>query len=271
MTDANYPVVTLVGESRNDELVVEEPLEIRLIHGPLQRRLRSRLTVTMRTPGHDADLAMGLLASEGIITARSDVIDITPMQEENVLRVDLAPGVVVDREKLDRMFAATSSCGLCGKTMLDSIEMHCDPIATKMTVSATVIGELPRTVRDAQPMFNRTGGVHAAALFNASGELLLIREDVGRHNAVDKVLGAELIAGGTDRERILFVSGRAGFELVQKAAMLGVPVMVAVGAPTTLAVDLAERVGLTLVGFVRDGRGNCYSHSGRIATHREKV
>jgi FdhD protein len=149
--------------------------------------------------------------------------------------------------------------------MLDAIESTCEPIQSTLTVPMAVIHELPRRLREAQPTFARTGGLHAAALFDASGTLLSVREDVGRHNAVDKVLGAEFRAGRAQlRDRILLVSGRAGFELVQKAARFGVPVMGAVGAPTTLAVDLAKRVGLTLLGFVRDGRGNCYSNRQRL-------
>lgn len=251
------------GEVHDDCLAVEEPLEIRLVHGPLAKRMRQSLTVTLRTPGYDSDLACGLLFSEGLITDRGDILSMT--SEANVIRVELAPHVVLDKTRAGRTFASTASCGLCGKTLIASIEADCESIQSSLVVPMAVIHRLPAPLREAQPSFDRTGGLHAAALFDAIGTLRNVREDVGRHNAVDKVLGAELQAGRTIlNDRILLVSGRAGFELVQKAARFGVPVMAAVGAPTTLAVELAQRLGLTLLGFVRDGRANCYSHPHRL-------
>lgn len=244
---------------RDEVLAVEEPLEIRLVYGPASKRMRHRLTVTLRTPGQDEDLALGLLFSEGIIDAASDVIGLT--LEENNLRIELAPDVELDLDRLGRTFASTASCGLCGKTMLNAL--HADPIESALVVPLGLLQDLPRRLREAQPTFARTGGIHAAGLFNADGQLLFVREDIGRHNAVDKVIGAALKE--SHRECILVVSGRAGYELVQKAARFGVPIMVAVGAPTSLAVERAERAGLTLLGFVRDGRGNCYCHPQRIA------
>lgn len=247
---------------RDDCVAVEEPLEIRLVHGPAANRSRTRLTVTLRTPGHDDDLAMGLLVSEGLIAEAGEVLGME--SKENILRVELAPDVDVKVERLGRTFASTASCGLCGRTMLDALEEICEPVKSNLAVPLAVIQSLPRTLREAQPSFERTGGLHAAGLFDGAGNLHAVREDVGRHNAVDKVLGASL--GSPLGERILLVSGRAGFELVQKAARFGVPVMVAVGAPTSLAVELAQRTGVTLIGFLRDEHGNIYTHPERLAT-----
>jgi len=257
-------VTTLAGAARADALAIEEPLEIRLGHGPLTRRSRTRLTITLRTPGCDRELVFGLLLSEGVIHDAADVIAIDAVGP-NLLHVDLAPTVAVDPTQFQRSFASTSSCGLCGRTMLDAIEAACEPVASTLIVDVQIIHRLPGKLRAAQLQFAQTGGVHAAGLFDAEGGLLSVREDVGRHNAVDKVLGAELAAGRCRLpDRVLVVSGRAGYELVQKAARFGVPVMAAVGAPTTLAVDLAHALGVTLLGFVRDGRGNCYSHPERL-------
>lgn len=263
MTEKCFPVTRFDGARltvREEMLAVEEPLEIRLVHGPATRRLRQRLSVTLRTPGHDEDLARGLLFSEGIIAAPGDIL--TMACDENILRVELSPNVDVDFEKLARTFASTGSCGLCGKTMIEALETECASINSQLQVPLSVIQGLTLKLRNAQPAFECTGGLHAAALFDVSGDLLSVREDVGRHNAVDKVLGAAL--GRSMSANILLVSGRAGFELVQKAARFGVPVMVAVGAPTPLAVELAGRTGLTLVGFVREDRGNIYTHNHRI-------
>lgn len=250
---------------RQDELACEEPLEIRLRHGPPDQRQRTRLTITLRTPGEDAELATGLLFSEGIIESTDDILSIEPSREPSILLVDLNPRVRIDRERIARTFPATASCGVCGKSMLEALEASCDAISSPMTVAMPLIHNLSRQVLDAQPAFAATGGLHAAALFEPQGGMLRVCEDVGRHNAVDKVFGHEIRNGRTRlSDRILFVSGRAGFELVQKAARMGIPVMVAVGAPTTLSVALAERFGLTLLGFVRDGRANCYTHPGRL-------
>lgn len=250
---------------RMDELACEEPLEIRLRHGPPDQRLRTRLTITLRTPGEDAELATGLLFSEGVIESTDDILSITPSREPSILHVDLDPRVEIDRMRIARTFPATSSCGVCGKSMLEALEANCEPVSSPMTIAISVVHDWPKRVREAQPAFAATGGLHAAALFDPHGKLVRVCEDVGRHNAVDKVLGHEIRKGRTRlNDRILFVSGRAGFELVQKAARLGIPIMVAVGAPTTLSVALAERFGLTLLGFVRDGRANCYTHPERL-------
>jgi FdhD protein len=250
---------------KSDSLAVEEPLEIRLGFGPANDRSRKAVSVTMRTPGHDAELAVGFLFSEGILTDAADVLDVVSDVAGNVVRVDLRPGVVVDFARLERHFYTTSSCGVCGKTSLDAVETVCEPISGHFRVPASVIHALPARLRESQPTFDLTGGLHAAAFFDASGKLLAVREDVGRHNAVDKLIGSAFRANETPlRDRILFVSGRAGFELIQKAAIAGVHVFAAVGAPTSLAVELAQRVGMTLLGFVRDGRFNVYAGEERV-------
>lgn len=256
----------VAGTERPDLLAVEEPLEIRLGFGPAENRSRKAVSVTMRTPGHDAELAVGFLFTEGLLADPADVLAVVPAATgENIIRVDLRPGVEPDLGRLDRHFYTTSSCGVCGKTSLDAVEQACDSLPAGPVVPAAVIHALPGRLRDAQPTFARTGGLHAAALFDPAGALLGVREDVGRHNAADKLIGREFSAGRVPLAgRVLFVSGRASFELVQKAAMAGVPVFAAVGAPSSLAVDLAARVGMTLLGFVRDGRFNIYAGAERI-------
>jgi len=262
------PVAAVAGiECREkwDHVAVEEPLAIQLISGPLRDRQRITISVTMRTPGHDADLAAGLLLSEGIVHERNQILAIDA-RGVNQVRVDLHPDVPVDHSRLDRRGYTSSSCGVCGKTSIDAVEVACDgPRTGGSPILADVVHALPERLREAQPAFASTGGLHAAALFDCGGQLLSIREDVGRHNAVDKLLGAELLAGRLPlAERLLFVSGRASFELVQKASIAGVPLFAAVGAPSSLAVQLAQRFGVTLLGFVRDGRFNVYAGVERI-------
>lgn len=255
-----------VGTEKSDRLAVEEPLAIRIAYGPLRSRRRTTISITMRTPGHDDDLAAGLLFVEGVVADPEQILRIEKGRSENAIRVDLHPEVAVDLSRLDRRGYTTSSCGVCGKTSIDSVEAACEgPRPGGAPIPAAVIHALPDSLRAAQPTFTQTGGLHAAALFDCAGNLLAVREDVGRHNAVDKVLGAEFRAGRVPLDgRILFVSGRASFELIQKAAMAGVPVFAAVGAPSSLAVSLAARLGVTLLGFVRDGRFNIYSEPGRL-------
>lgn len=249
-----------------DRIAVEEPLEIRLGHGPLQNRQRTAIAVTMRTPGHDAELAIGFLVSEGLLTERADLLDVVPF-EPNAIRVDLKPGVAANLDRVDRRGSITSSCGVCGKTTLDAIEAEgVAPVPSGPTVDAEIIHGLTAKLRGAQPAFDSTGGLHAVGLFDPAGELLVLREDVGRHNALDKVIGNEFLTGRFPlRDRILFASSRASFELVQKAAVVGAPMFAAVGAPSSLAVMMAERFGMTLLGFVRDGRFNIYAGRERIA------
>jgi FdhD protein len=263
------PVVTVANHQRRtaaDSLAVEEPLAIRVSHGPLTARQRSAISITMRTPGQDADLAAGYLFAEGVVASPEQILAIEPSLIENAIRVELHPEVSLDLHHLDRRGVTTSSCGVCGKTSLDAIEAVCDGPRRGGVVKADVIHGLSAKLREAQPAFEHTGGLHAAALFDLNGELLSVREDVGRHNAVDKLIGAEFRAGRTPlHDRILMVSGRASFELIQKAAVAGVPVFAAIGAPSSLAVSLAESIGITLLGFVRDRRFNIYTRPERIA------
>jgi len=246
---------------RDDELAHEEPLEIRVGGRPV--------SVTMRTPGHDAELAAGFLFTEGVIAGRRDLFRIAYCDRhdrDNVLNVLLAPGVPVDLARLTRHVFASSSCGLCGKATIEAVRRACPPVGPGAAIDATVLGALPRRMRAAQPTFERTGGLHAAAIFDASGRLVVLREDVGRHNAVDKVVGHCLHAGPFPLDgHVLLVSGRASFEIVQKALAARLPIVAAISAPSSLAVALAAESGQTLVGFLRDGRMNVYAHAGRIA------
>ena len=252
----------------DDLLVTEEPLEIRLGHGPEHDRKEVRLSVTMRTPGHDAELALGFLYTEGIVSGPAEVMRVTyceNVKEEergNVVRAELHPSVEIDPVKWQRNFYTTSSCGVCGKSSIEAVHAQCtQPLGAMPRLDHAVITQLPERMRAAQTVFKHTGGIHAAALFDAKGELLLLREDVGRHNAVDKVVGAMLNARRSPDSCVLLVSGRAGFELVQKCAVAGIPAMAAVGAPSSLAVQLARNSGMLLIGFLRGERFNVYSGS----------
>jgi FdhD protein len=246
--------------SAPDELAPEEPLEVRVRGRPV--------SVTMRTPGHDAELAAGFLLTEGIIRSRGDVLRIEPCgrnEDGNLLNVVLAPEVHVDFEKLTRHVFASSSCGLCGKATIEAVRSTFPRVESDVTVDAETLVGLPEVMRRAQSSFDRTGGVHAAALFDSDGALLVLREDVGRHNAVDKVLGFALLNNMMPLDRrVLLVSGRSSFEIVQKALAGRVPVVAAVSAPSSLAVEFARESGQTLVGFLRQGRMNVYSHADRI-------
>ena len=258
-----------------DLLVAEEPLEIRLSYGKPPHRKQKSISVTMRTPGHDFELALGFLYSEGIIQGYSQVQEIRycldvkdPAEEENVVLVYLQPEVELDLKRLERHFYTSSSCGVCGKTSIEAVGAQgCSifPETDQTWLTSELIYRLPQLARAQQTVFKHTGGIHAATLFDAKGNLLLQREDVGRHNAVDKVIGARLTAENlTAENQILLVSGRAGFELVQKTIAAGIPVMAAVGAPSSLAVKLAREFGLTLIGFLREDRFNVYSEELRI-------
>jgi FdhD protein len=250
--------------TRRDSLATEEPLEIR-VGG-------ARVAVTMRTPGADFELAAGFLFAEGIVSSARDVAAIRYCtdgeQNYNVVDVVLAPGAAWDPASLAaRAFAVTSACGVCGKASIEeALGPACPRISSDLTVSPEVILALPDRLRAAQAVFDRTGGLHAAALFTAEGELVRLREDVGRHNALDKLVGAALLNGELPLSRgIVLASGRLSFELAQKAARAGVPVLAAVSAPSSLAVELAESVGMTLAGFVRGSRFNVYAGGARIA------
>ena len=240
------------GEPEQDQIAVEEPLEIR-VNG-------QAVAVTMRTPGHDEDLALGFLISEGFSPSSARLTDDL---SANTVEVE-AEGADFDR--LKRNFYTSSSCGVCGKGALEAVAVDAPRVEGELTVPAGLVAELPDRLGAAQPTFAATGGLHATGVFAAAGELLCIREDVGRHNAMDKAIGWALGAGLLPLEdKLLCVSGRLSFELVQKAVVAGCPIVVAVGAPSTLAVDLARDRGVTLCGFVRDGRVNVYSEPWRIA------
>ncbi|MFF7403244.1 formate dehydrogenase accessory sulfurtransferase FdhD [Streptomyces murinus] len=259
--------------TRPDTLVAEEPLEIRLNGKPL--------AITMRTPGDDFALAAGFLVSEGVLAAASDLQNIVycagaiadGSNTYNVVDVRTAPGVSLPDFTLERNVYTSSSCGLCGKASLDAVRTTTRwPIADspRLRVTPAFLAELPERLREAQRVFDRTGGLHAAALFTEDGELLDIKEDVGRHNAVDKLVGRALQNGELPLSRtVLLVSGRASFELAQKAVMAGIPMLAAVSAPSSLAVDLATETGLTLVGFLRGSSMNVYAGDDRIVLSEE--
>lgn len=253
-----------------DLLAVEEPLEIRLRDG--RGELRS-VAVTMRTPGHDRVLALGFLYSEGILFDLDQVQQVahratfSPEGAGNVLEVTLRAGELVDWGRLQRNFYTTSSCGVCGKASLDAVTQQLPPFMPRpsWTVPAHLLCSLPEKLREAQRVFGQTGGLHAAAVFSPEGELLILREDVGRHNAMDKLLGEALQRGLLPlQEHPLLVSGRASFELVQKALMGGIELMAAIGAPSSLAAELAADHGMTLAGFLSGHRFNIYSGQQRI-------
>lgn len=253
--------------TRPDTVVVEEPLELRVNGTPL--------AVTMRTPGADIELAQGFLLTEGVIADRDDIasirycnsVDDNGRNTYNVLDVDLAPGIALPETGLERNFYTTSSCGVCGKASLDAIRQltRHSPAGDCVVVDPAALSAMPDTMRSAQAVFDRTGGLHAAALFTPTGELLALREDIGRHNAVDKIIG-----WATENNRIpgsgtvLLVSGRASFELAQKAVMASIPILAAVSAPSSLAVDLADESGMTLVGFLRGNTMNVYTNHQRV-------
>ena len=256
-----------VRSERPDTLAAEEPMEIR-VAGPGQAA--KSVAVTMRTPGGDYELAVGFLFTEGLIVP-ADVRRVAycdDLEDEdqryNVVTVTLERAF--DLGTLTRNFYATSSCGICGKAALDDVAVHCAPVGPGPQVSAELLLSLPDKLRAKQRVFDRTGGLHAAGLFTSGGDAITIREDVGRHNAVDKVIGEQVLAGRMPlSDRVLQVSGRLSFEIVQKAAVAGIPIVSAVSAPSSLAVEAGERFGMTVVGFVRDGRCNVYSSPERVA------
>ena len=262
-------IVAVRGESlevRDDRIVGEAPLEIRA-HGPGQEPVA--VAVTMRTPGHEAELAIGFLRTEGLIdgpevvsTELGDPVTLSQPDDTIVVRLSRPFDTAAVAE---RHFVATASCGICGKASIDEVAVRTDPLPDGPVVSRTVILALPDLLRTAQRAFDETGGLHAAALFSPVGELIVIREDVGRHNALDKLVGSQLFAKALPlHDRILMVSGRVSFEIVQKAAVAGVPILCAVSAPSDLAVETAERLGVSLVGFLRGDGFNVYTHDRRI-------
>nr|WP_243638086.1 formate dehydrogenase accessory sulfurtransferase FdhD [Rubrobacter taiwanensis] len=256
---------------RSDVLATEEPMEIRLAVGDA----RHTAAVTMRTPGADFELAAGFLHGEGIVAGREDILKISycvdpevdAEQRYNIVNVELRPGREYDLRSLERHFYTTSACGVCGKASLEQLELRgCPVIPPGPEVSAEVIYSLPEKLREAQALFDSTGGLHAAALFDASGELVALREDVGRHNATDKLIGWALLEGRIPlSEHIVMVSGRSSFEIMQKCLAAGAPLVCAVSAPSSLAVDVAREFGMTLVGFLRGNRFNVYAGFERVA------
>ena len=274
-----------------DALAAEEPLEIRIVFGGSNARTTRSISVTMRTPGNDAELAVGFLLTEGIVRDANHIDRIAcgaanslqsegrefagasksafPLRErdaENVVTVELAPDVEVNLPALERNFYTTSSCGVCGKASLLALGAVCPPRAeNNFSISAGILYQLPERLGSVQGTFQRTGGLHAAALFDAGGRLDAMREDVGRHNAVDKLLGAALLADRIPlRDRLLLLSGRASYELLQKAVMGGIPMVASVGAPSSLAVEVARRFDITLIGFLKHDRCNAYHGADRI-------
>lgn len=239
-------------------------------------RVRGRsVVVTMRTPGHDSELAAGFLMTEGLIQKRSDIIEIAPCLQggapENTLNIFLSPAVEVNFEQLTRHVFATSSCGLCGKASIDAVHQHFPPVDSQIAIQAKTLKELPQHLRAAQKTFAQTGGLHAAAVFDAKGKLIVLREDVGRHNAVDKVIGHGFLAGHLPfQAHVLLVSGRASFEILQKALAARIPIVAAISAPSSLAVEFARESNQTLVGFLRGQSFNVYSQPERIKNVRHR-
>jgi len=259
---------------RSDVIAVEEPLEIRLMRDGLPEADENggtgrSISVTMRTPGHDAELAIGFLHGEGLLREPRDIISTGHCGPTgNILRVTARADLPLDLARLARNFYSTSSCGVCGKASIEAVTASAGErrITSELIVREPVLRGLPDTLRAAQAGFAETGGMHAVGLFTTEGELLASREDVGRHNAMDKLVGASLLAGELPwRDRIVLLSGRASFELLQKAMMAGAPLVAAIGAPSTLAVELAESAGITLVAFLRPGGCNVYCNPWRVA------
>ncbi len=272
--------VTLDGTtSRSDCVVVEEPMEIRVVFGPAQNRSMRSLSVTMRTPGNDEELAAGFLFTEGILDSDQQIdqiqargVDSDGADTGNIIRVDLNPNVDLDFDRLQRHFFTTSSCGVCGKASLDALRVRgLQPVdSDSLQIPSRTVHAMPALLRSGQSSFDRTGGLHAAAFCQSAGvsqnlNLSFLREDVGRHNAVDKLIGRFFLDGQTPVSNyVMIISGRASFEIMQKALVAGVPMIVAVGAPSSLAVDMAKHYNITLVGFASENRFNIYSAPHRI-------
>jgi FdhD protein len=261
-------------EELNDAIAIEEPLEIRLDHGPASERKVQNISVTMRTPGNDAELAAGFLFTEGIIKNASDIQQIAHCfiacaeNRENVIQVSLAENITPHLQNTKRNFYTTSSCGVCGKgsiAAIRTVSSYRNDLPDSNMINTDVLIALPGILKKHQKIFADTGGLHASALFTAEGELLLLREDVGRHNALDKLIGAAINQDLLPLNKsVLLLSGRASFELVQKAAMAGINIIAAVGAPSSLAIQLAQEFNITLVGFLRGQRFNIYTAPQRI-------
>ncbi|MCW3122444.1 MAG: Sulfur carrier protein FdhD [Flavipsychrobacter sp.] len=269
---ANVPIKKVTASDiidTNDVLAAEEPMEIRLDYRSSGKRIVKSISVTMRTPGHDFDLATGFLYTEGIITSAADIVSVkhASEQNDNVVQVTLNDTVQPDISRLERNFYTTSSCGVCGKASIEAVFAACNilDIKDELRFIAATIYTLPDILRAHQDVFQHTGGLHACALFDTAGSLVLTREDVGRHNALDKLIGEALHKNMLPlNSHLLLLSGRASFELLQKAAMAGIKMVAAVGAPSSLAVQMAEEWGITLIGFLRGERFNIYSAPERV-------
>jgi FdhD protein len=276
-----HPAVRPGPHAWPDQLAIEEPLEIRLEYRANGKPQRKSVSITMRTPGHDLELAAGFLFTEGIIAGWDDIKQIRScgpvvngQSFQNIVRVELYPAVQVKTATMDRNFYTTSSCGICGKTSIEALKIH-NPFGehiknlTSPSVTRTMLFSLPERLTAQQPLFQQTGGCHASGLFDAKGTLLCLREDVGRHNALDKVLGWALMNNRLPlHHHVVLVSGRASFELMQKSAMGGIPLVAAVGAPSTLAVQVAQAFNMTLVGFLHHQHMTIYHDPGRIEGHQ---
>lgn len=266
LSEGNSPV------READTLAVEEPLEIRVGFSENGKFRHQAVSITMRTPGNDFELAAGFLFTEGILKSKNQIANIKHCgkfpNNQNTIRIDLAPNVEINLKKLERNFYTTSSCGVCGKTSLEALATDAEKIdeANFPPIAAETIHQLPEKTRRAQKVFDCTGGLHAAALFDVSGNLIDLKEDVGRHNAVDKLIGARFLNNDLPlADKILFLSGRASFELLQKAVMARIPIVCAVGAPSSLAVEAARNFNVALLGFVRDKRFNVYHGVEKLA------
>jgi FdhD protein len=261
----------------SDHLALEEPLEIQVAYGPESTREWKTAAITMRTPGHDRELAAGFLAGEGILRSLDQIEAVHARGPrfgeqgwQHSVRVTFRPELKIDLDRLQRNFYTTSSCGVCGKTSIEALELSNFPplAASAWRIDAQTVGALPAKLREAQAVFDQTGGLHAAGLFSPEGKPVAIREDVGRHNAVDKVIGSQFLAGHKiPLDGVLVVSGRASFELMQKAIAVGIPMLVAVGAPSSLAVEVAEKFGATLIGFTKPNSFNIYTGAERVRCH----
>ena len=260
---------------KKDDVAVEEPLEIQVSSAGADGAAAKSVSITMRTPGADRELAVGFLFTEGIITAADQVVSVRHYGEtdpdsglQNTVRVEIDPGVDLHLDRLQRHFYTTSSCGVCGKASLDALRVsgQSSLAAHQTPFAAKLLTKMPDIVRGQQPLFSKTGGLHAAAIFGSDGEIAIVKEDVGRHNATDKAIGALFSAGKLPANQMaLLVSGRASFELMQKALVAGIPLLAAVGAPSSLAVKMAREFDMTLVGFLRDGSFNIYAGGERIS------
>ena len=260
-------------KKQEDILAIEEPLEIRLEYGEIEKRQQKSISITMRTPGQDEALAIGFLFTEGIIQNQTQIRSIekvkswNPQTQDNIILIRLSPNTTIDLQKLERHFYTSSSCGVCGKSSIDAVHQSGAKTIEKNTLSfdANLLHHLPERVKEKQQVFGQTGGIHAAGLFNKKGVLLDVKEDVGRHNALDKLIGSALLKDRTLlSQHIVLLSGRVSFELIQKSLMAGIPIVAAVGAPSTLAIQLAKESNMTVIGFLRNGGFNIYCGMARI-------